>query len=60
MLYSSANFKNTLALTPNGGLVRNYPVVPGIDLTGEVVGVPDQLRAGAFTGRPVVRVVGGF
>src|SRR5258707_9574506 len=35
--YSSVNFKDALALTPNGGVVRNYPVVPGIDLTGEVV-----------------------
>jgi acrylyl-CoA reductase (NADPH) len=34
--YSSVNFKDALALTPNGGVVRNYPIVPGIDLTGEV------------------------
>ena len=37
VLYSSVNFKDALALTPNGGVVRNYPMVPGIDLTGEVV-----------------------
>jgi putative YhdH/YhfP family quinone oxidoreductase len=37
VLYSSVNFKDALALTPGGGVVRNYPVVPGIDLTGEVV-----------------------
>ena len=37
VLYSGVNFKDALALTPNGGVVRNYPVVPGIDLTGEVV-----------------------
>jgi len=37
VLYSSANFKDALALTPGGGVVRSYPVVPGIDLTGEVV-----------------------
>jgi acrylyl-CoA reductase (NADPH) len=37
VLYSSVNFKDALALTPDGGVVRNYPVVPGIDLTGEVV-----------------------
>src|ERR1700753_4522181 len=36
VLYSSVNFKDALALTPNGGVVRNYPIVPGIDLTGEV------------------------
>ena len=35
--YSSVNFKDALALTPNGGVVRDYPIVPGIDLAGEVV-----------------------
>lgn len=37
VLYSSVNYKDALAVTPNGGVVRNYPIVPGIDLTGEVV-----------------------
>ena len=37
VLYSSVNFKDALALTPGGGVVRDYPVVPGIDLTGEIV-----------------------
>ena len=37
VLYSSVNYKDALALTPNGGVVREYPIVPGIDLTGEVV-----------------------
>lgn len=36
VLYSSVNFKDALALTPKGGVVRDYPIVPGIDLTGEV------------------------
>ncbi len=35
--YSSANFKDGLAITPGGGVVRNYPIVPGIDITGEVI-----------------------
>ncbi len=35
--YSSVNYKDALALMPKGGVVRNYPIVPGIDLTGEVV-----------------------
>ena len=41
--YSSVNYKDALALTPRGGVVRDYPIVPGIDLTGEVVesGSPD-------------------
>lgn len=35
--YSSANFKDALAVTPRGGVVREYPIVPGIDLAGIVV-----------------------
>lgn len=35
--YSSANFKDALAITPRGGVVRQYPIIPGIDITGEVV-----------------------
>lgn len=35
--YSSANYKDGLAITPRGGVVRAYPIIPGIDLTGEVV-----------------------
>ncbi|CAM3592420.1 oxidoreductase [Smaragdicoccus niigatensis] len=35
--YSSVNFKDALAVTPRGGAVRDYPLVPGIDLAGEVV-----------------------
>jgi acrylyl-CoA reductase (NADPH) len=37
VLYSSVNYKDALAVTPRGGVVRDYPLVPGIDLTGEVV-----------------------
>ncbi|MCV7229119.1 acrylyl-CoA reductase family protein [Mycolicibacterium komossense] len=37
VLYSSVNYKDALAVTPRGGVVRNYPIVPGIDITGEVV-----------------------
>ena len=37
MAYSSVNFKDALALTPKGGVVRDYPIVPGIDMAGEVV-----------------------
>jgi len=35
--YSSANYKDALAITPRGGVVRSYPIIPGIDLAGEVV-----------------------
>ncbi|MEU8895288.1 oxidoreductase [Nocardia sp. NPDC048505] len=40
--YSSANFKDGLAVTEGGGVVREYPIVPGIDLTGEVVESADD------------------
>ncbi|MFC9994387.1 oxidoreductase [Nocardia sp. NPDC127526] len=41
--YSGANYKDGLAITPKGGVIREYPLIPGIDLTGEVVtsGNPD-------------------
>lgn len=35
--YSGANYKDALAVTPKGGVVREYPIVPGIDLAGVVV-----------------------
>lgn len=35
--YSSVNFKDALAVTPKGGVVREYPIVPGIDVAGIVV-----------------------
>lgn len=35
--YSSVNFKDALAITPKGGVVRQYPIVPGIDVAGTVV-----------------------
>ncbi|MDZ4095725.1 MAG: MDR family oxidoreductase [Paracoccaceae bacterium] len=34
--YSSLNFKDGLCIGPGGGLVRNYPHVPGIDFAGTV------------------------
>jgi acrylyl-CoA reductase (NADPH) len=45
--YSSVNFKDALAVTPKGGAVSSYPVVPGIDLAGEVVeSNSDEFEAG--------------
>ncbi|WP_424768502.1 oxidoreductase [Paenibacillus sp. sgz302251] len=35
--YSSVNYKDALATLAGGGIVRNYPFVPGIDLAGTVV-----------------------
>lgn len=41
--YSSLNYKDMLAFQPHGGVIRNYPLIPGIDLAGTVVSstVPD-------------------
>ncbi|AYF74603.1 acryloyl-CoA reductase [Nocardia yunnanensis] len=39
--FSSANYKDGLAITPRGGVVRRYPLIPGIDLTGEVTASDD-------------------
>lgn len=35
--YSTLNYKDALALTNSGPIVRNYPLVPGIDFAGTVV-----------------------
>ena len=39
--HSSVNYKDALAVTPRGGVVREYPIVPGIDIAGEVVASDD-------------------
>ncbi|GAB2524047.1 oxidoreductase [Nocardia heshunensis] len=39
--FTSANYKDGLAITPRGGVVRQYPLIPGIDLTGEVFASTD-------------------
>src|SRR5699024_12768715 len=35
--YSSVNYKDMLAVQEKSGLIRNYPMIPGIDLGGTVV-----------------------
>jgi len=35
--YSSLNYKDCLAVAGRGKIVRQYPMVPGVDLTGEVL-----------------------
>ncbi|PND35453.1 oxidoreductase [Achromobacter pulmonis] len=49
--YSSLNYKDAMAVTGKGGIVRDYPMVPGIDLAGTVLesAAPDYP-----TGAPVV------
>lgn len=40
--YSSINYKDALACSPTGGIVRQYPFVPGIDAAGVVVASTDD------------------
>src|ERR687886_763377 len=35
--WSSVNYKDALAVNPKGRVARDYPLVPGIDLAGEVL-----------------------
>jgi acrylyl-CoA reductase (NADPH) len=35
--YSSVNYKDALAVDPKGGVARQYPLIPGIDVAGTVV-----------------------
>lgn len=39
--YSSVNFKDALAAQKNGGVIRNYPMIPGIDVSGTIVASED-------------------
>ncbi len=40
--YTTVNYKDALCLTPNNGLVRKYPHVPGIDFAGTVESSDDS------------------
>ncbi|WP_372830798.1 MDR family oxidoreductase [Pontibacterium sp.] len=45
--YSSLNYKDGLAVTGTGKIIRNFPMVPGIDLVGTVVeSASDDYHAG--------------
>ncbi|MGJ8590195.1 MAG: acryloyl-CoA reductase [Yoonia sp.] len=45
--YSTVNYKDGLCIGPGGGLVRNYPHVPGIDMAGTVeASVDPRYKAG--------------
>ena len=61
--YSTLNYKDGLCLTGNGGLVRNYPHVPGIDYAGTVAeSSDDRYKAGdkvVLTGWRVGEVMWG-
>ena len=49
--YSSLNYKDGMALTGKGRIVRSYPMVPGVDLTGTVVASDSPEYA---VGEPVI------
>ncbi len=51
VLHSTVNYKDGLALTGKGPVVRKFPMIPGIDLAGEVT----ACTSGAF--RPGDKVV---
>lgn len=40
--YSSVNYKDSLATKQNGGVIRDYPMIPGIDLSGTVLSSKDD------------------
>lgn len=43
--YSTLNYKDGLAITGRGPVVRSFPMVPGIDLAGEVIASRDPRYA---------------
>ncbi|PIB25635.1 acryloyl-CoA reductase [Amylibacter kogurei] len=43
--YSTVNYKDGLCIGPGGGLVRNYPHIPGIDMAGVVESSDDPRYA---------------
>ncbi len=49
--YSSLNYKDGLACIERGGIVRNYPHIPGIDVAGTVV---ESQSAGCAVGDRVL------
>ena len=49
--YSSLNYKDGLAITEKGKIIRNFPMVPGIDLSGTVAHSDnDRYQAGDKVG----------
>ena len=39
--WSSVNYKDGLACSPNGRVIKSYPMIPGIDLAGTVTASDD-------------------
>lgn len=42
VVYSGVNYKDALASIEKGGVIRNYPMVPGIDASGVVLESEDE------------------
>ena len=42
--FSTVNYKDALALTGRSPVVRRFPMVPGIDFTGQVEASKDRSR----------------
>ncbi|MBT2583236.1 YhdH/YhfP family quinone oxidoreductase [Planococcus sp. ISL-109] len=40
--YSSINYKDMLAVQKKGGVIRDYPMIPGIDLSGTILHTTDS------------------
>ncbi|AHV97016.1 acryloyl-CoA reductase [Paenibacillus sabinae] len=55
--YSSVNYKDGLASIPDGNIVKSYPFVPGIDLSGVVESSEDERYK---PGQPVLVTGYGF
>jgi acrylyl-CoA reductase (NADPH) len=49
--WSSVNYKDALAVSPKGRVAKTYPLVPGIDLAGEVIA---SAGGGLAPGTPVL------
>lgn len=63
--YSAINYKDGLATLKNGGVIRSYPMIPGVDAVGEVLETTDSyLKKGdkvVVTGKGLgVTHTGGF
>lgn len=47
VLYSSINYKDALGFTSRGKIFKKFPIIPGIDLCGEIKeGESDQFKVG--------------
>ncbi len=62
--WSGVNYKDALAVSGKGKILRGSPLIPGVDYAGEIVADVGELKAGdlvALTGRAVgEKYSGGF